>query len=207
MSTGLPCASASSATRWGFPSRDQAQAVLTSSKSKWQSCAARVDEYGDQLSQHHGEGGWRWHLPSMQTTADLITVSMGGGVDNEAGSAPGCQVAMGLSANVIVQVKVCRDLSNDPRRQPTKAPDPSLTGDFAERMAEAMLRRLTCDPNCGCCAMGENMHLVRGGEVMREPGPNARAVAEWLSLGQSPVYFRPNSVSSARGSDPWPRCR
>ena len=77
-----------------------------------------------------------------QTTADLITVSMGGGVDNEAGSAPGCQVAMRLSANVIVQVKCAEDLSNDPRRQPTKAPDPSLTGDFAERMAEAMLRRV-----------------------------------------------------------------
>ena len=76
------------------------------------------------------------------TTADLITASMGGGVDNEAGSAPGCQVAMGLSANVIVQVKVCRDLSNDPAQQPTKAPDPSLTVTSAERMAEAMLRQV-----------------------------------------------------------------
>jgi hypothetical protein len=47
----------------------------------------------------------------------------------------------GRSASSL-QVKACRDLSNDPRRQPTKSPDPSLAGDFAERMAEAMLRRV-----------------------------------------------------------------
>ena len=134
-----------------FSTADQAQAVLTSSTAQWRQCAgghpapdprypagspaAAPPEYS--IGQDAGyERGWGWYLTNVVVGDGLITLRMSA-VDNLNGNAPACQLALGVRDNVVVKAKTCVDTRTGPSR-----PDPSLAGDYAERLTTAMLDRV-----------------------------------------------------------------
>ena len=67
----------------------------------------------------------------------LITMRMSA-VGNLNGNAPACQLALGVRDNIVVKAKTCWDTGTGPER-----PNPSLAGDYAERLATAMVDRVT----------------------------------------------------------------
>jgi hypothetical protein len=130
-----------------FSTPEQAQVVLASSTAQWRKCAsghpdpdprypaAAQPKYS--IDQDAGyEKGWGWYLTSVVVGDDLITMRMTA-VSNLQGNAPACQLALGVRDNVVVKAKTCRDTRTNPSR-----PDPSLAGDYAERLATAMLDRV-----------------------------------------------------------------
>lgn len=129
-----------------FPSYEQARAVLEDSISQWSSCSVgdanpdpQIPRY--QIGQDAGEGGWAFDMTPVEATRNLLAVKLAG-ISNLEGTAPACQAAMGVRANVVVQAKVCLDSMGDVRRRPTYALDPSLSNDYATLMVESMLARV-----------------------------------------------------------------
>jgi serine/threonine protein kinase len=129
-----------------FPTAEKAQVVLTSQTKQWQACASRPNPYppptrGLQMGQRHGEGGLTWTLAEVQVGEDLIVVKMAG-YDNEAGSDQVCEQALGVRANVLVKIRACDDISQSYRGNPVFT-DTSMAGDYGERLANAILKRVT----------------------------------------------------------------
>ncbi len=129
-----------------FPSDEQARAMLKHSLSQWSSCSAgdanpdpQIPPY--QIGQDAGEGGWAFDMTSVEVAPNLLAVKLAG-ISNLSGTAPACQAAMGVRANVLVQTKVCVESIGDVRRRPTYALDPSLSNDYATLWAESMLARV-----------------------------------------------------------------
>ena len=127
-----------------FPSAQEAQAVLTVQTKQWQICADLPSSVpgtpGLQMGQRHGEGGLAWTLANVVTGDNLITVKMAG-YDNEAGSHQACQQALGVRANVVVKTKACREMIQTTTTNPIFT-NTSAAGDYAERMANAMLEKV-----------------------------------------------------------------
>lgn len=125
-----------------FPTADQARAVLASQTKQWQTCAsgyAYPQEPKYQISQNHGEGAFRWALAPVVVAEDLITVKMGGvDVMGPDGNHQACQQALGRQANVIVQTKVCKRIVG----VDLMWADPSAAPDYAEELANVMLKRV-----------------------------------------------------------------
>ena len=127
-----------------FPSAQEAQAVLTVQTKQWQICADLPGSVpgtpGLQMGHRHGEGGLAWTLANVVTGDNLITVKMAG-YDNEAGSHQACQQALGVRANVVVKTKACREMIQTTTTNPIFT-NTSAAGDYAERMANAMLEKV-----------------------------------------------------------------
>jgi serine/threonine protein kinase len=125
-----------------FPTADQVRAVLASQTKQWQTCAsgyAYPQEPKYQISQNHGEGAFRWALAPVVVAEDLITVKMGGvDVMGPDGNHQACQQALGRQANVIVQTKVCKRIVG----VDLMWADPSAAPDYAEELANVMLKRV-----------------------------------------------------------------
>lgn len=123
-----------------FPTAQQAHAVLSSSTIQWQECASGHPlEYPSDASISHDAGyerGWSWTLTDVAVGVDRITTRMTA-VSNLNGNAPACQMALGVRVNVVVKTKTCWDTGTNPYE-----PDPALAGDFADRLAAAMLDRV-----------------------------------------------------------------
>lgn len=123
-----------------FPTAEEAQAVLVSSTAQWRTCAnGHPLEYSSDASVSHDAGyekGWGWYLSGLVVGDELMTMYMTS-VDNLNGNAPACQLALGVRENAVVKVKTCLDTGTNPQ-----LPDPSLSGDYAERLAIVMLDRI-----------------------------------------------------------------
>lgn len=130
-----------------FPTAAQAQARLSASTAQWRKCAnghpdpdprypaATQPEYS--IGQDAGyEKGWGWYLDSVDVGDDMITLRMSA-VDNLNGNAPACQLALGVRANVMVKTKTCLETNTGPNRPPA-----SLAGNYAQRLATAMLDKI-----------------------------------------------------------------
>jgi hypothetical protein len=123
-----------------FATAEQARSTLVSEITQWQQCTiGHPTAYSSDSSVDQDLGyerGFSWYFTDVTDSPDLITMRMTA-VDNLNGSAPACQVAMGLSDNVVVKAKACFDTGTNPQR-----PDPSLAGDYAERIVNAMRDRV-----------------------------------------------------------------
>ena len=130
-----------------FSTAEQAQAVLASSTAQWRECASGQPVPGPRFpvasqpeySIHQDAGyekAWGWHLTNVVVGDNLITLRMSA-VDNLNGNAPACQLALGVRDNVVTKAKTCWDTRTNPSR-----PDPSLAGNYADRLTTAMLDRV-----------------------------------------------------------------
>jgi serine/threonine protein kinase len=126
-----------------FPTADQARAVLASQTKQWQTCASGYAYPQDpkyQLSQSHSEGAFRWVLSPVVVADDLITLKMGGvDVMGPDGNHQACQQALGRRANVIVKTKTCKRIVG----VDLMWADPSAAGNYAEELANVILKRVT----------------------------------------------------------------
>jgi hypothetical protein len=123
-----------------FSTPAQAQALLESSTTRWQECASgHPTKYQSESSVDQDTGyekGWGWYLTHVRVGNELITMQMTA-VNNESGGAPACQVALGVRDNVVVTAKTCLNTDAGPHR-----PDPSLAGDYAQRLTTTMLDKV-----------------------------------------------------------------
>lgn len=121
-----------------FPSAADAQQFLASSQTQWTKCAN--DEVQATLGYENGAG---YVLGPVQRDGDVIAVSMAtnGGLNGP----DACQQALGVHLNMVVEVRTCQvpDIvySYDPVHGFPK--DPDWAPPDAERLAAAMLRRVT----------------------------------------------------------------
>jgi hypothetical protein len=82
------------------------------------------------------ERGFSWYFADVIDSPGLVTMRMTA-VSNLNGIAPACQVAMGSRDSVVIKAKTCFDTGTNPER-----PDPSLAGDYAERIVNAKRNRV-----------------------------------------------------------------
>ncbi|GAA2553756.1 hypothetical protein GCM10010409_31090 [Mycolicibacterium diernhoferi] len=132
-----------------FASAEQAQAILDSSNVRWNECAdGHPTAYSSDSSVDEDLGyerGFSWYLSDPARTTSMLTMHMtAANVENA--QTPACQVALGIRDNVVVQTRTCRDVGTTrpfgSGSQIPSRPDPSMAGDYAERLANAMLNRV-----------------------------------------------------------------
>jgi serine/threonine-protein kinase len=116
-----------------FNSADAAQEFLSSTQTRWNSCANT--EVDVTLGFENGRG---FKLGSVQHHDDLITISMAdnGGLLG----AHACQQALGAHGNVVVEVRAC-DVPTSVTN-PTIPADPRWAADDAARLANATLAKV-----------------------------------------------------------------
>ena len=114
-----------------FGSGGEAQAVVSSVQSQWRSCAKNGVVEGS------GEDKWTFDFSAVQFRGDVVTVSMAAPQIESGGR--GCQTAIGVRANVVVEAWTC--LWADFAIGTTRG-DPSVAGDHAEQLVTAMLNKV-----------------------------------------------------------------
>jgi serine/threonine-protein kinase len=120
-----------------YATAQQAQAVLTSSQSEWNSCAK--DAVTERIPPENSRD---WVLGVVQRSGDLVTVPMA--ANSHIGPAA-CQQALGARDNVVVGARRC-DYWEEPATTAftgsTWPTNPEWASDDAERLAQLMLDRV-----------------------------------------------------------------
>jgi serine/threonine-protein kinase len=119
-----------------FPSPDRANAVLASSQQRWKSCAAGRVRRG--TVGQNGENGLTFDFGTVRENAGVLSVVMVANSQESTGAA--CQQVMAAKANIVVEVRSCRDPEPPPGE--LEAPLDSVHKD-AEPLVSAMLDKIT----------------------------------------------------------------
>lgn len=119
-----------------FPSSDQANAVLTSSQQQWTSCAAGRVRRG--TVGQNGENSLTFDFGTVREHDGVLSVVMVANSQESTGAA--CQQVMAAKANIVVEVRSCRDPEPPPGE--LEAPLESVHKD-ATPLVNAMLDKIT----------------------------------------------------------------
>ena len=118
-----------------FSSAEQAQHLLKSSQSQWDTCSS--SEVDVTLG---FENGRSFKLGDVKHEGDLITIRMAswGGLNG----LHACQQALGVRANVVVEARTCEEPSV-PNFTPNDPVNPAWASPTAAPLANAMLNKVT----------------------------------------------------------------
>jgi serine/threonine-protein kinase len=119
-----------------YPTPEQAQTVLSSSRRQWQSCTSGQVKLG--TVGQAGENNLRFELGTVQLRDDVLTVSMVANSQESGGSA--CQQVMAVRPNIVVGVRACRYPEPPPGELNA---DVSSVRNDAEPLASAMIDKIT----------------------------------------------------------------
>ncbi|MBZ4521834.1 serine/threonine-protein kinase PknH/PknJ [Mycobacterium avium] len=119
-----------------FPNSDQANAVLASSHQRWTSCAAGRVRRG--TVGQNGENNLTFDFGTVRENNGVLSVVMVANSQESTGAA--CQQVMAAKANIVVEVRSCRD--PDPPPGELEAPLESVHKD-ATPLVNAMLDKIT----------------------------------------------------------------
>lgn len=119
-----------------FPTSDQANAVLASSHQRWQSCAAGRVRRG--TVGQNGENKLTFDFGTVRENDGVLSVVMVANSQESTGAA--CQQVMAAKANLVVEVRSCRDPEPPPGE--LEAPLESVHKDAAP-LVNAMLDKIT----------------------------------------------------------------
>jgi hypothetical protein len=118
-----------------FSSAERAQEILKSSQAQWRTCASSDVDVALGY-----ENGRSFHLGEVQRDGDVITVSMAS-ADGLTGL-HGCQEALGVRANVVVETRTCQEPSV-PDFHYQEPANPAWASPTAKPLVSAMLAKVT----------------------------------------------------------------